>query len=193
MFDEFRRATSGGRADYSGITYDKIDANDGIAWPCPSESHPGTPRLFADRFWHADGRAKFVAVEHRPAGETPDDDYPLFFITGRYREHYNSGTQTRRVAPLTNAKPRPRVQLHPRLAERIGVGDGQQLVVESRRGQFTCEVTITPDIRDDTIFAPFHWGGREAANLLTNPALDPLSRMPEFKLCAVRAKPLDVV
>lgn len=91
VFDELRRATAGGIADYSGITYDRIDAEDGVFWPCPSEDHPGTPRLFAERFAHADGRARFHAVEHRAAGEEPDRDYPLYLTTGRYKEHYNSG------------------------------------------------------------------------------------------------------
>ncbi|MDB5328581.1 MAG: Assimilatory nitrate reductase large subunit [Phycisphaerales bacterium] len=192
VFDELARATAGGRADYSGLTYAKLDANDGVCWPCPkavdgAADHPGTPRLFADRFAHADGRAKFIPVEHRTAGEEPDADYPLYFTTGRYKEHYNSGAQTRRVAALTAAKPRPRVQLHPRLASRLGVGDGDPLRVESRRGEVIFEANVTSEIRADTLFAPFHWGGKQAANVLTNPALDPKSKMPEFKVCAVRA------
>jgi assimilatory nitrate reductase catalytic subunit len=186
VFDELRRATAGGVADYAGITYDRIDREDGVFWPCPSLSHPGTQRLFAERFHHADGRAKFHAVEHRPAGEEPDDAFPLYFTTGRYQEHYNSGAQTRQVAKLAGAKPVPRVQLHPELAERIGVDDDWLVTVESRRGRVEFTAELSPGIRPDTLFAPFHWGGRRAANLLTNPALDPTSRMPEFKLAAVR-------
>ena len=116
VFDEFRRATAGGAADYAGITYERIDREDGVFWPCPAEDHPGTPRLFADRFHHADGRAKFYPVEHRAAGEEPDAGYPFFFTTGRYREHYNSGAQTRLVGALTKAKPRPVLQIHPAAA-----------------------------------------------------------------------------
>ena len=186
VFDELRRATAGGKADYSGITYEKIDANDGVFWPCPTLDHPGTPRLFADRFAHPDGKARFVAVDHRPAGEEPDEDYPIWFTTGRYKEHYNSGSQTRRVEKLIDAQPAPRLEIHPRLAKRLGVARGDSVLVESRRGRVTFETLITPDIRVDTVFAPFHWGGKQAANLLTNPALDPTSRMPEFKVCAVR-------
>jgi len=189
VFDELRRATSGGKADYSGITYARIDANDGVFWPCPSLDHPGTPRLFADRFAHPDGKARFVAVDHRSAGEEPCDDYPLWFITGRYKEHYNSGGQTRRVAPLVEAQPEPRLEIHPRLAKRLGVGPGESVLVESRRGRVVFSAEITPDIRVDTVFAPFHWGGKVAANVLTHPALDPTSRMPEFKVCAVRISP----
>ena len=189
VFDELRRATAGARADYSGITYAKIDRQDGVFWPCPDLDHPGTPRLFADRFYHPDGKARFHAVKHRVAGEEPDAEYPLYFTTGRYKEHYNSGAQTRQVATLVDAKPEPRLQIHPRLAARLGVADGDRIVVESRRGRVEFAASLSVDIRPDTLFAPFHWGGRRAANLLTNPALDPTSKMPEFKICAVRVVP----
>jgi assimilatory nitrate reductase catalytic subunit len=188
VYDELRRATAGGRADYSGITLGRIRDEQGVFWPCPSENHPGTPRLFGERFAFADGRARFHVVRHRPAAETPDDDYPLYFTTGRYKEHYNSGAQTRRVSVLAQARREPRVQIHPRLARRLGVADGGRLLIESRRGAATLAVEVTADVRPDTLFAPFHWGGDGCANLLTNPALDPVSRMPEFKLCAVRAR-----
>lgn len=185
-FDELRRATASGIADYSGITYDRIDAENGVYWPCPSERHPGTPRLFAERFHHPDGKARFHAVEHRAAGEEPDVDFPLYFTTGRYREHYNSGAQTRRVGNLVGAKPLPRLQLHPELAARHSIDDESVLTLESRRGRVEFAVELSTGIRPDTLFAPFHWGGTHAANLLTNPALDPISRMPEFKVAAVR-------
>jgi assimilatory nitrate reductase catalytic subunit len=186
VFEEFRRATSGGTADYAGITYEKIDATDGVFWPCPTEGHPGTARLFAERFHHADGRARFFAVEHRPGGESPDERYPYLFTTGRYREHYNSGAQTRLVEKLAALKPRPHLQLHPVLARRHGIAAGNLVTLESRRGRAEFRAEITADIRPDTLFAPFHWGGKEAANALTQAALDPVSRMPEFKLAAVR-------
>jgi len=186
VFDEFRRATAGGTADYSGITYAKIDAQDGVFWPCPSKDHPGTPRLFAERFHHPDGRAKFFAVEHRAGGEHPDDAYPYFFTTGRYKEHYNSGAQTRLVQKLVNEKPRPMLQLHPTVARRHAILSDSLVTLESRRGRAEFRAEITSDIRPDTLFAAFHWGGRDAANALTNAALDPISRMPEFKLSAVR-------
>jgi assimilatory nitrate reductase catalytic subunit len=159
-----------------------------VFWPCPSPDHPGTPRLFAERFNYPDGKARFHVVRHRPAAEVPDVEYPLYFTTGRYREHYNSGAQTRRVAPLIDAQPEPRVQVHPRLASQLGVVSGGRLQVDSRRGSVTFTVEVSPDIRADTLFAPFHWGGKLSANILTKPALDPLSRMPEFKVCAVRAR-----
>lgn len=191
IFEELRRATAGGKADYSGITYERLEREQGVFWPCPSQDHPGTPRLFAERFAFPDGRARFHVVHHRPAGELPDREYPLYFTTGRYKEHYNSGAQTRRVDKLTDAQPEPRLQVHPYLAARLGVVDGGQALVESRRGRVLFRVSVSHEIRQDTVFAPFHWGGRVAANTLTNAALDPTSRMPEFKVCAVRVRAID--
>jgi assimilatory nitrate reductase catalytic subunit len=186
VFDELRHATAGAPADYSGITYEKIEQHDGVFWPCPAEDHAGTPRLFAEQFHHPDGKAKFFAVEHRNAGEEPDAQFPLYFTTGRYKEHYNSGAQTRIVEKLRQAQPKPRLELHPRVARRHGVVTGSRVTLESRRGRVEFTAAVTQDIRPDTVFAPFHWGGRDAANLLTGTALDPISRMPEFKLAAVR-------
>jgi assimilatory nitrate reductase catalytic subunit len=190
VFSELAAVSAGGRADYSGISYERIDAEGGVFWPCPDPHGPGTPRLFAERFAHPDGRARFVPVPYRAAGEEPDEAYPIYFTTGRYEAHYNSGAQTRRVERLIESRPEPRLQLHPFLAERLGLRADQRVRVESRRGAVTMLTAIDADIRADTVFAPFHWGGRQAANLLTNPVLDPVSRMPEFKVCAVRVTPV---
>ncbi|HEY8481422.1 MAG TPA: molybdopterin-dependent oxidoreductase [Spirillospora sp.] len=189
VFDELRRASAGGVADYSGITYDRIDAEGGVFWPCPSEDRPGTPRPYLDRFPTPDGRARFVPVEHHGADEDVEDAYPLYLTTGRVLAQYQSGAQTRRVASLAEAAPGPFVELHPGLAERLGIEDGAAVRVESRRGTATVRARVTDAIREDTVFIPFHWPGEGRANLLTNPALDPVSRMPEFKVCAVRLKP----
>lgn len=186
VFDELARVTAGARADYSGITWDRIRDNDGVYWPCPSADHPGTPRLFADRFAHADGKARFHLVEHEPPAELPDAEFPLYFTSGRYREHYNTGAQTRRVDALIEPKPAPRLQIHPTLAARLGIADGAPVRVESRRGAVVFAAEVTSDIRCDTVFAPFHYGGRQAANILTHSVIDPISKMPEFKICAVR-------
>jgi assimilatory nitrate reductase catalytic subunit len=188
VFDELRRASAGGPADYSGITYERIRAEDGVFWPCPATDHPGTPRLFLDAFATPDGRARFSAVTHRPAAEEPDTDYPLHLTTGRVLSQYQSGTQTRRVAALNTAAPGPFVELHPLLARRLGVGEGELLAVTSRRGRAVAPARITDTIRPDTVFMPFHWAGPGRANTLTNPALDPTSKMPEFKVCAVRVE-----
>ncbi|MET9921450.1 molybdopterin oxidoreductase family protein [Streptomyces sp. NPDC006435] len=187
-FEELRRASAGGPADYSGISYRRIEAEQGVFWPCPAEDHPGTPRLFLDRFATPDGRARFAPVTHRPAAEQPDGDYPLLLTTGRVLSQYQSGAQTRRVPELNRAAPGPFVELHPRLAARLGVSDGEPLVVTSRRGRATAPARVTGTIRPDTVFMPFHWAGAGRANILTNPVLDPVSRMPEFKVCAVRVE-----
>ncbi len=189
VFDELRRASAGGPADYSGISYARIEAEQGVFWPCPDDSHAGTPRLFLDRFATDDGRARFVPVSHRDAAEIPDAEYPVLLTTGRVVAQYQSGAQTRRVDELNAAAPGPFVELHPRLASRIGVVEGAPLAVVSRRGRAVAPARITDSIRADTVFMPFHWPGEGRANSLTNPALDPVSRMPEFKVCAVRVEP----
>jgi assimilatory nitrate reductase catalytic subunit len=186
IFEELRRASAGGVADYAGITWDRIAKEDGVFWPCPAEDHPGTPRLFLDHFATPDGRAKFHPVEHRPSAEEPNHEYPLYLSTGRVMAHYQSGTQTRRVAALTEASPNGFVQIHPSMARGYGIADGDIVKLITRRGEAVLRAQLTSTIRMDTLFVPFHWGGRECANLLTNPALDPTSRMPEFKVCAVR-------
>jgi assimilatory nitrate reductase catalytic subunit len=188
VFDELRAATAGARADYSGITYERLRRQQGVFWPCPGVDHPGTPRLFVEEFAHPGGRARFHAVPYRPSEEVPDAEYPLYFTTGRYKEHYNSGAQTRLVDALVDIRPEPRLQIHPRLAAQLGVVNSAMVLVESRRGAVSFSAQLSTDIRPDTLFAPFHWGGRQAANRLTMPALDPVSRMPEFKVCAVRAR-----
>ncbi|MFE3494104.1 molybdopterin oxidoreductase family protein [Streptomyces sp. NPDC059175] len=215
VFEELRRASAGGPADYSGISYRRLEEEDGVFWPCPepaggtgtdgsaggtaadgsapgavSEAHPGTPRLFLERFATPDGRARFVPVVHREAAEETDAEYPVVLTTGRVVAQYQSGAQTRRVAELNAAAPGPFVELHPRLAARLGVAEGQPVAVVSRRGRAVAPARVTDAIRPDTVFMPFHWAGGGRANTLTNPALDPTSRMPEFKVCAVRLEPL---
>ncbi len=186
VFDELCRASSGGIADYAGLSYQRLEREQGVFWPCPTAEHSGTPRLFAQRFNHPDGKARFHVVRHADAAELPDREYPIYFTTGRYREHYNSGAQTRRMRTTISRRPEPLLQMHPRLAKRLGVDEGELVRAETRRGASEFYVQLSSEIRPDTVFVPFHWGGRKAANLLTNSALDPSSRMPEFKVCAVR-------
>jgi assimilatory nitrate reductase catalytic subunit len=186
VFDELRRASAGGAADYAGISYDRIAASDGVFWPCPAADHPGTPRMFLDRFATPDGRARFLPVEHRPAAEDLDAEYPVYLTTGRLLQHYQSGAQTMRIPVLRKAQPEPAVELHPDLASAHGLEEGDRVRVVSRRGAAEGLVRITDTIRADTVFMPFHWGGLGSVNRVTNPALDPVSKMPEFKVCAVR-------
>jgi assimilatory nitrate reductase catalytic subunit len=196
VFDELRRACAGGPADYSGISYARLDAGEALHWPCPAapagaDPHPGTPRLFLDRFAHPDGKARFVPVDHVPPAERPDAEFPLVATTGRVLAHYQSGTQTRRVAELVGVEPRSFVEVHPDTAARAGLAEGAPVRVVSRRGTAAAVVRYAPGLRPDTVFLPFHFAEEQAANLVTNPALDPVSRMPEFKACAVRLEPVE--
>jgi assimilatory nitrate reductase catalytic subunit len=186
IFEELRRASAGGIADYSGISYARIAAENGVFWPCPHEQHPGTPRLYLDRFATDDGRARFYPVQHRPTAEEPDNDYPFYLITGRVMAHYQSGTQTRRVKELRDAVPQAFVELHPALARRYGIAENDPVRLTTRRGTAIAHARLTTTMRLDTVFVPFHWGDEACINRLTNPALDPVSKMPEFKVCAVR-------
>jgi assimilatory nitrate reductase catalytic subunit len=186
VFDELRAASAGGIADYSGISYARLDAGEALHWPCPADGHPGTPRLFTERFAHADGRARIVAVDHVASAELPDGEYPLRATTGRVLVHYQSGAQTRRVAELAGVEPEAFVEVHPDTAARAGLADGEWARVASRRGTALARVRCATGLRPDTVFLPFHFGAEQAANRVTNPALDPISRMPEFKVCAVR-------
>ncbi|SBT47683.1 molybdopterin oxidoreductase family protein [Micromonospora auratinigra] len=188
VFAELRRASAGGPADYAGISWERIDADTGVFWPCPDPAGPDTPRLFADRFPTEDGRARFRAVRHRPAAEPVCAEYPLHFTTGRVLAQYQSGAQTRRVDALRRAAPEGFVELHPDLAGRLGVAEGDQVRVVSRRGELRAPARLSPTIRPDTVFAPFHWPGAARANSVTNDAVDPVSGMPEFKICAVRVE-----
>ncbi|RJQ72830.1 nitrite reductase [Pseudonocardiaceae bacterium YIM PH 21723] len=188
VFDELRAASAGGIADYSGISYQRLRRGDALHWPCARGTN-GTPRLFLDRFAHPDGRARFVPVQHRGPAEPADEAYPLLATTGRVLAHYQSGAQTRRVAELAEAAGEMFVEVHPDTAAQAGLADGDLAVVESRRGEVLARTRAVPSMRLDTVFLPFHFPGAARANLITNPALDPTSRMPEFKVCAVRLRP----
>ncbi|HKB70932.1 MAG TPA: molybdopterin-dependent oxidoreductase [Thermoanaerobaculia bacterium] len=190
IFEELRMASKGGVADYFGITWEKIDAQKGVFWPCPSLDHPGTPRLYEGaRFGHPDGKAHFQPVEWRPAAEEPDDEYPVILTTGRVVSQYLSGTQTRRIAGLMAQEPEPFCEIHPKLAERYGIEEGGFVKVESRRGSTVVRSRIVRTIRPDTVFIPYHWPLARAANNCTIRAIDPVSNIPEYKICAVRISP----
>jgi assimilatory nitrate reductase catalytic subunit len=186
IFEELRIATCGGPADYHGITYERLEAEDGLYWPCPAIDHPGTPRLFAERFPTPNGRARFHAVEHRDPADSRDGDFPLYLTTGRILAQYQSGTQTRRIQELREIAPAPHVEMHPATARRLGVDERAPVTLTTRRGSAALPLRVTPSAREDTVFVPFHWGGEQSINRLTSPALDPVSHMPEFKACAVR-------
>ena len=185
VFDELCRASEGGIADYSGLSYELLDSGEAAYWPYPTGSG-GTPRLFLDQFAHADGRARIVAVRSRSSARP--EPGTLTLVTGRLLEHYQSGAQTRRVPELAAAQPVARVQLHPATADRLAIIDGAEVELSNGRGAVRCVAEVTPDIRPDTVFLPFHFAGDECANLLTSDATDPISGMPEFKKTIVTVR-----
>ena len=199
IFNELRVASKGGIADYSGITYEKIAKQYGVFWPCPNDDHPGTPRLFEPGslnpiakgrgpFYFPDGKARFNVAPYTPPAEDTDTEYPLMLTTGRVVSQFLSGTQTRRIGPLVDQYPEPLVEMHPQLAQTLGIANGDLTTVESRRGEITLPAMVVTTIRPDTVFVPYHWPGRKSANQLTISAQDPISKIPEYKVCAVRVR-----
>ncbi len=187
IFEEVRVASSGGVADYKGITWERIDREMGVFWPCPSEDHPGTPRLYeGNKFGHPDGKVHFHPVEWRPAAEEVDEEYPVILTTGRVVSQYLSGSQTRRIGALVDQYPQPVCEIHPLLAAKLGIADQDFVRVESRRGAVTVRASVVKTIRPDTVFVPYHWPLDRAANQCTVHAIDPVSNIPEYKICAVR-------
>jgi len=197
IFDELRQASRGGVADYYGITYEKIEKQYGVFWPCPTAEHTGTPRLFepgswnpiaqgAGPFYFPDGEARFVVAPYTPPAEDTDSEYPLMLTTGRVVSQFLSGTQTRRIGPLVAQYPEPRIEMHPTLAAQLGIADGDWATAESRRGTCTLRAQVVTTIRPDVVFIPYHWSGAKSANQLTIAAQDPISKIPEYKVCAVR-------
>jgi assimilatory nitrate reductase catalytic subunit len=200
---ELREASRGGVADYAGITYEKLERQLGVFWPCPTDDHPGTPRLFEPGsvnpvaqgkgpFYFPDGKARFVPAPYAPPAEDVDAEYPLILTTGRVVSHFLSGAQTRRIGPLVDHCPEPFIELHPKLAAQLGIADGDLATAETRRGAITLRAAVVKTIRPDTIFVPYHWPGEKSANRLTIAAQDPISKIPEYKVCAVRLRKAEV-
>jgi assimilatory nitrate reductase catalytic subunit len=192
IFDELREASRGGIADYHGVTYEKIDRQMGVFWPCPTEDHPGTPRLFeGGTFYHPDGKAHFMTTPYRESGDPVDDQYPVYLTTGRVVSQFLSGTQTRRIGALVDQYPEPRVELHPRLADEYGITTDDWVTVTTRRTAITLRALVVRTIRPDTVFIPYHWAGMKSVNLLTHRTIDPRSKIPEFKVSACRIRKAD--
>lgn len=191
--DEFRLASKGGNADYYGATWDKIDKQDGVFWPCKDDNDKGTPYMFLDKkFYHADSKAKICALPYRPPAEEPDEKYPLRLTTGRVVYHYLSGNQTRRIQFLRDMCPEPYVEAHSELAKKYNLENEDKVRLFTRRGEAIYKVKITEAIREDTVFVPYHFGHEQSINLLTIAALDPISRMPEFKVCAAQMEKVEI-
>ncbi|MEK6612938.1 MAG: formate dehydrogenase subunit alpha [Gemmatimonadota bacterium] len=175
-----------------GVTHARLrEHRTGLQYPVPDATHMGTAFLFDDRFPTPDGRATMVPVEYLPPSELPDEEYPFFLNTGRQMYHWHTGTMTRRSTALDARESGPIVELHADDAAAMGVHDGDEVLITSRRGQIRISVRLSQRMARHMVFVPMHY--REAAaNLLTNPALDPYAHIPSFKVCAVRVEPVVV-
>lgn len=206
VFEELRLASAGGLADYSGISYAMLDRGEAAYWPYPAGS-TGTPRLFTERFAHADGKAVLTPVTPRrrrtpeatvapgaPAavrtGAASPTAKAMTLITGRLLEHYQSGAQTRRVAELLATKPEATLQIHPAAAAALNLTEGDLVSVANERGEVVCRAELSAAIRPETVFLPFHFAELQSANRLTEAATDPISGMPEFKFNTVWVRPV---
>ena len=185
IFEEMRGLV----AFLGGLSHERLDREGGLQWPCPTSDHPGTRFLYADAFPR--GKGRFVpAIQTAPAAELPDPDYPFILNTGRLLYHWHGGTMTRRVQGLLELAPRLEVAVHPADASRLGLETGDGLRVTSRRGELEAVARLTEAVKPGAVFVPFVRLAESAANFLTNAAYDPSSKIPEFKVCAVRLEPL---
>lgn len=177
IWDEMARLTP----PFQGISYERIDHENGVHWPCPSPDHPGTPYLFADTFPR--GRGKFTPIQYSPSAELPDDEFPFILSTGRVLYHWHGGTMTRR-SQLDDIYPEATVEINPKDANRLDIKEHETIIVRSRRGEIKVKALITERSPRGTIFIPFHFA-EAAANELTIDARDPLAKIPDYKVCAV--------
>jgi formate dehydrogenase alpha subunit len=178
IFEEIRTVTP----SYAGITYERIQF-DGLHWPCPATDHPGTPMLHVGKFPR--GKGLFHAIDYIPPDEQVDKEYPVYLTTGRLLYHYHTGTMTMKSDDINTVAPECFVEMSPQSANQYGIHEGQMVKVSSRRGEITAKARLSSAMQRDVVFIPFHFG-QAAANKLTNAALDPVSQIPEFKVCAVR-------
>jgi formate dehydrogenase alpha subunit len=168
---------------YAGVTYRRLEEGAHLHWPVLSEEHPGTPILHTQKFTR--GLGQFAAVEHVPPDELPDAEYPLVLTTGRVLYHWHGGAMTHRARNLEAMYPEALIEINPKDAGKAGIRDGQLMRLTSRRGEIVSKAQVTDRVEPGLVFATFHFA-ESAANFLTNPALDPLAKIPEFKVCAVR-------
>jgi predicted molibdopterin-dependent oxidoreductase YjgC len=169
---------------YGGISYERADTQV-LRWPCPSKDHKGTPVLHIGGF--KIGRGVLVPVDHAPPAEETSEEYPFILTTGRNLFHFHTGTMTRRSPKLEREAPEPYVEVNTADAKRLGISDSDRVRVSSRRGEIALKARVTDWIMPGVIFIPFHYA-EAAANRLTNPALDPIAKIPEFKVCAAQLK-----
>jgi len=195
VFDEFAALTKGTPCDYSGASHERLRRDGALQWPLPDAHHPGTARLYGDgRFPTADGRARFVAVEHDEIVEPADAAFPLVLTTGRVRDHWHTLTRTAKAPALVGRTREPLLEINARDASRYKIHDGDFVEITSRRGKVVAQCRVSDTIREGVCFLPFHWGRGygfwKSANNLTLGVRDEISRQPELKACAVRVRPL---
>ena len=171
---------------FKGISHERIEAEGGLQWPCPTQEHPGTPTLHSDG--PIKGKGTFQGVAYRPSDELPDADYPLLLSTGRTLYHYNCGTQTLRAAGATAKQPRNFIEMHRRDVKMRGLKDGQTVTVSSRRGAIEAEILVSPRMRRGCVWMPLHFPD-SLTNRLTNDAGDAVTGTGEYKVCAVKIAP----
>jgi predicted molibdopterin-dependent oxidoreductase YjgC len=174
---------------FGGMSYERLKFT-GLQWPCPSETHPGTATMYEEKFNTPSGRGIFNFVEHKGPEEQPDAQYPLVLTTGRRRQHYNNGSMTRRNKGILEIWPEETLEISPMDAEELGISDWQKVRVVSRRGQVEVKAHVTDRSQRGVVYMSFHYDNC-LTNLITNDALDPVARTPEYKACAVRVEPLD--
>jgi assimilatory nitrate reductase catalytic subunit len=192
IFNELREASRGGTADYYGITYDRLRKEGGILWPCPALDHEGTTRLFEQTFAHADGKAAMAIVPNSPIvpKEEPTKEFPLYLTTGRVMSHYLTGVQTRKSSTLAARNFESFMEIHPKTAKKHHIQNHTLVKIESRRGSIIVRSRWSEKIRPDTVFVPFHWADTQNINLLVSKDLDPVCKMPGFKVSAVQISPV---
>jgi len=169
---------------YGGISYDRLD-NGGLQWPCPNREHPGTPILHTQQFTR--GKGRFIPLEYKPPMELADDEYPLILTTGRSLFQFHTGTLTRKVEGLNILRGEELVEMNPADASSLGVTDGDAVKITSRRGEVTARAMVTDVSPKGVVFMTFHFA-ESPTNQLTNPAVDPVAKIPEYKVCAVRVE-----
>jgi len=180
IMDEMARLTP----LYGGMSYERLRVRE-LQWPCPTKDHPGTPILHKEKFTR--GKGQFLPIEFKEPAELPDEDYPFILTTGRTIFHFHTGTMSRRVSALNREVPTGYVEINSKDAEKIGIKDGNVVSITTRRGTIQIKTKITPRVNEGVVFIPFHFA-ECAANILTNPALDPTAKIPEFKVCACRVE-----
>jgi predicted molibdopterin-dependent oxidoreductase YjgC len=183
IFNEIAKVTP----SYAGMNYQRLNKPEALHWPCPAADHPGTPILHKEKFAHPDGMGVMFGVPYKPPAEVPDAEYPFVLTTGRCLWHWHTGTMTRRSKDLEAEEPTGWIEINTEDAKALGIKDKEMIQAITRRGQVDVPARVTPNIMKGVMFMPFHF--KEcAANVLTNNALDPIAKIPEYKACAVKVQ-----